>query len=246
MDAKPLCAVLVGMMAVVGCTPARLAVPEPLARDAAPVEVEKKYRHLLSSRGTLTAGEYVAQFDEDSEDTGRIGLGRAQLCRATRAYRFELASPSRPEMLKVECEERMTGQKVATRILGGEASVGDAQNQVRCRVEGTDGHAEFHQAPGGDVLSGKRVEGQVSVGEVRLSAESTGREAQGLGPAYPGFQLRRGAEVVGMVQTRGPMQLWLSPGLRPEEREAAVLGAFTLLLQRTWTDEGSRDCDSQA
>jgi hypothetical protein len=246
MSAKRLCAVLVGAMAMAACTPARLAVPEPLAREAQPVKVEKEYRHLLSSRGTLKAGEYVAAFDEDGQSNSSITFGAAQVCRGRRAYRFELGSTERATPLKVECEEQMSGQKLATRVLGGELSVGDAQNRVSCRLEGAAGHVFLEHAPGGDVLSAKRVAGQVAVGAVYLTAESVGREAQGLGPDYLGFQLRRDGQVVGMVQTRGPMQLWLSPELRPEEREVAVLGAFALLLQRTWSFEGPRDCDSQA
>jgi hypothetical protein len=147
----------------------------------------------------------------------------------------------------VECEEQMSGQQASFAMLGGELTLGDAQNQVSCQLVGEGGRAYFLQAPGGDVLGVKRVEGQVSVGEVQLRVESLGRETQGaLGMPYLGFQLRRGDEVVGLVQTRGPMQLWLAPTLRAEEREAAVLGAFTLLLQQTWTDEGPRGCDRKA
>ncbi|HET9449605.1 MAG TPA: hypothetical protein VFO83_01920, partial [Aggregicoccus sp.] len=198
MSAKRLCAVLVGTMTLVACTPARLAVPEPLAREAAPVKVEKKYRHLLSTRGTLRAGEYVASFDEDGQRNGSLTLGAAQLCRGRRAYRFELASTGREAALKVECEEQMSGQRLVTQVLGGELSMGDAGNRVSCRLEGREGHATFEQAPGGDALSAKRVQGRVAVGAVHLTAESLGREAQGLGPAYLGFQLRREGQVVGL------------------------------------------------
>jgi hypothetical protein len=245
MNVKRLCAVLVGTMALAGCTPARLAVPEALAQDTAPLKVEKKYRHLFSSGGTLKAGEYVADFDEDSVSTGRIGFGAAQVCRSERDYRFALAAPGRSP-LKVTCEEQMVGQQLVTQVLGGELSVGDADNRVVCRLEGAPGLALFEQAKGGDLLEGKRVQGQVAVGGVHLSAESLTREEQGVLTPYLGFQLRRDGRVVGLVQTRGEMQLWLSPALDAEEREAAVIAAFALVLQRTWDVEGSRSCDSQA
>ena len=245
MNAKRLCAVLVGTMALAGCTPARLAVPESLAHDAASLKVEKKYRHLFSSRGTLKAGEYVADFDEDSVSTGRIGFGAAQVCRSERDYRFALAAPGRSP-LKVACEEQMVGQQLVTQVLGGELSVGDADNRVVCRVEGAEGLALFEESKWGDVLEAKRVQGRVAVGGVQLSAESLSRKEQGVALPYLGVQLRRDGQVVGLVQTRGELQLWLSPALGAEEREAAVLAAFVLVLQRTWDVEGSRGCDSEA
>ncbi|MBF5042100.1 hypothetical protein FGE12_06815 [Aggregicoccus sp. 17bor-14] len=247
MDAKRLCAVLVGMMAMAGCAPVRLEVPEPLARDAAPLKVEKKYRHLLSTRGTLKAGEYEAAFDEDGATTNRLGVGDAQLCHTEREYRFALASAGRAAPLEVECREQMTGQQVQLAAFHGELTMGTAQNRVSCRVRGGAGQVDLQPAPGSAWVGTERVEGQVTVGAVHLSAESLGYDTQGVASVpYPGFQLLRGGEVVGVVQTQKPLQLWLSPSLRPEEREAAVLGAFSLLLQTTWTFEGPRDCERQA
>lgn len=231
------------MCAVVACGPMHLAVPEPLGQQARPVEVERKRTGLFT--GALKVEEFSASFDLDAVDTLSTEVLGATLCGARGAYRFTLASEARTTPLKVECEEHMLGQKAEVGRVGhGTVEISDSGNRVSCRL--ADGRVELTQTrriEGATTLA-PIVEGKARVGAVKLTVESSSRQEDGLPVPYLGFHLRRGERLVASVQAYDPSQLWLAPELSPEEREAVVLTAFTLVLQRTWTGSGPLDCDS--
>ncbi len=235
----------VGLMlcGLAACGPMHLVVPEPLGQQARPVEVERHRTGLFT--GTLKVEDFSAEFDLDAVDTLSTSLLGPTLCGARGDYRFTLASPVSATPLKVECEEHMLGQKMVVGELGpGTVEVSDSGNRVSCRL--TDGRVDLTQTrriEGATTLA-PIVEGTARVGAVTLAVESTSRQEGGLPVPYLGYHLRQEERLVASVQAYDPSQLWVAPELSPEEREAVVLTAFTLVLQRTWTSNGPLDCDS--
>lgn len=231
------------MCGLVACGPMHLAVPDPLGQQARPVEVERHRTGLFT--GTLRVEEFSAGFDLDAVDELSTSMLGATLCGARGAYRFTLASATRTTPLTVECEEHMLGQKAEVGKLGpGTVEVSDSGNRVSCRL--ADGRVDLTQTRRieGVTTLAPIVEGKARVGAVRLTVESTSRQEDGLPVPYLGYHLRQGERLVASVQAHDPSQLWLAPDLSPEEREAVVLTAFTLVLQRTWTSGGPLDCDT--
>lgn len=231
------------MWGLVACAPMHLAVPDPLGQQARPVEVERQRTGLFT--GSLKVEDFAANFDLDAVDELSGSVLGATLCGARGAYRFTLASTARPTPLKVECEEHMLGQKAEVGNLGpGTVEVSDSGNRVSCRL--ADGRVDLTQTRRVEDVTtlAPVVEGQTRVGAVKLKVESTSRQTGGLPVPYLGYHLRQGERLVASVQAYEPSQLWLAPDLSPEEREAVVLTAFTLVLQRTWTGNGPRECGS--
>ncbi|NTX52850.1 hypothetical protein [Myxococcus sp. CA039A] len=228
----------------VACSPLRLAVPETLAREARPVPIERHQR-FLGTGGTLSAAGYSALYATDAVEFMSGSLRNATACERKSAYRFTLASgvpSSRPT--KVECQEKMTGVQAELEALKGQFTVGRGQSRVLCELEGG-GRVELTQSAERQraVTEAPVVRGQAQVGEVRLSVLSASQSQHGLPVSYLGFHLLRDERTVASVQVVNPATLWMATDLSAEERDAVVLTAFSLMLQRAWTPEGPLDCD---
>jgi hypothetical protein len=223
------------MGGMTACSPLRLSVPDSLEREAPPIPIQ--VTRSSGDAGVLKAAEFTATYDLDGVDRTGGGVGSFTACRARAASRFELARTGREAPARVACEEQMSGKSAM--------GVSDSQNRMTCRLE-SGGRLDFTQTRRveGITTLAPIVQGQAEVGEVKLRVESTSQQQKGMPVPYLGFHLLRGEQPVASVQVHQPTQLWLAPGLSAEEREAAVLTAFSLLLQRTWTDSGPMDCDS--
>ncbi|MFP2926562.1 hypothetical protein ACLESO_15335 [Pyxidicoccus sp. 3LG] len=226
------------------CSPLRMGVPESLDREARPVPIHQDKDAL--GDGRLRVEEFFASYDTDAVERVSGAMSMATVCGARSAYRFELAHTRRANLLEVECEEQMSG-KQAELAMGEGSTVGvsDSQNRVSCKLRGG-GRLDFTQTrrlEGATTLA-PIVQGQVEVEGVKLLVESTSAQQKGLPVPYLGFHFRRGEQPVASVQVHQPTQLWLAPDLSQQEREAVVLAAFSLMLQRTWTSSGPLDCGS--
>ncbi|MFP2910935.1 hypothetical protein ACLESD_39050 [Pyxidicoccus sp. 3LFB2] len=217
------------------CSPLRLGVPESLERQSQPLPIQQDKGS--RQEGTLKVAEFSARYDLDSVDWtrgGSLGSGLTA-CGANAAYRFTLASTARETPVKVECEEQMSGKSAM--------GLSTSQNRVNCRLEGG-GRLDLTQTRRmeGKATHAPIVQGQAQVGAVNLRVESTNEQQKGLPVPYLGFHLLRGEQPVASLQVLEPMQLWMAPELSAEEREAVVLTAFSLMLQRAWTSDGPLDC----
>lgn len=234
---------------VTACSPLRLQVPDRLAA-VQPLPVTKKTTNILTGKGTLRVADHEARFNEDGARTSSSDWGTLKTCGTRRDYTLELAALSQATTLALRCQEAMSGKQADFPLWGGELSVADAQNRLHCAEAAGKGRVDFREVreSGGRLQPGElQVEGQVELGATRLRLSSVSRDAQGHRLAYLGFHVARpDGEVVAAFQARQPAQVWLSPELSAEERDAAVLAAFTLALQQTWTGEGARDCETAA
>ncbi|MCI0671111.1 MAG: hypothetical protein L0Y64_11655 [Myxococcaceae bacterium] len=125
-------------------------------------------------------------------------------------------------------EGTTTGRPVTS-----ETSVDIAPRTLTCVVTGDrEGTLTLEHRPGPGLLG--QMAGSMRVEHVSLDIASNTQLEGGGQLAFAGYHLRFGQELVAAVETVNDGRVWLAPGLAPEVREAAVVGAAALLLDRDW------------
>lgn len=229
------------LLAALGCTGPRLALPAELtvpgARELPVTDERRSAGPLLSGRsaGVLRFGGYAADWEREPTEVHAPAPGPGGTCWTRDAVRFVLRTPGQAPR-SAHCEARMEGS-YQVNVRGQGVSVADdaVTHRVHCRLPG-----------GGTLQLGDAgaergwLRGEAQVDGVRLVLEPAAPPGSGwLRPA--GFVLREGSGAVAAVQrghSPAARTVWLAPALSGATRSAALLTAAALLL----TGSAERSC----